>query len=129
MARAVTAAERAVAQALSMRLDAAEEGADPRPVWAAVQAMRLADRLPDALVARYATQVRVTELPTAALITCAAMAAGLFGALALAFHRLNRGRRRIDPGAETLENVDPIELETDAITLQRQVTSEETRVD
>lgn len=129
MARAVTDAERAVAQALSMRLDAAEEGVDPRPVWQAAQAMRLTDRLPDPLVARYAEHVRITELPTVALIVCAALATALFGALAFAFHRLGRGRRRIDPGAETLENVEPIELETDAITVQRQVTSEETRVD
>ncbi len=129
MARAVTAAERAVAQALTARLDAQEEGADPRLVWHAAQAMGVTDRLPDALIARYASQVRIQQVPTMALIACAVMASGLFGGLAFAFHRLHRGRRRIDPGAETLENVEPIELETDALTVQRQVTSEETRVD
>lgn len=129
MARAVTAAERAVAQALSARLDAQEEGADPRVVWQATQAMGITDRLSETLITRYARQTRIEQVPTMALIACAIMASALFGGLAFAFHRLHRGRRRIDPGAETLENVEPIELETDVLTVQRQVTSEETKVD
>jgi hypothetical protein len=40
-----------------------------------------------------------------------------------------RGRRAFDAGAETIENIEPIEFETDAITLQREQTSEETHVD
>lgn len=99
-----------------------------RAAWDAIGAMDLRQRCDRGTLALYAAAARREQLPVAALAVCLGIAALVFGGLALAFRRLVRGRRAIDPAAETVPNVEPIELDSDAITLQR-ATSDETRVD
>ena len=99
-----------------------------RAAWDALGAMDLRERCDRGTLMLYADAVRREQLPVAALAVCVAMAFAVFGGLALAFRRLVHGRRAIDPAAETVPNVEPIELDSDAITLQRS-TLDDTRVD
>lgn len=124
---AVEALRLALHAALDARL-AAEDNVGAAEVWDLLGRVD-PGAVPPALSARYAASIRYRQLPAAALASGSLIAVILFGGLFLAFSILVRRRRRFDPGAETIENVEPIELETDAITLQREVTSEETRVD
>ncbi|MBA3686575.1 MAG: hypothetical protein H0W72_15235, partial [Planctomycetes bacterium] len=48
--------------------------------------------------------------------------ASLVWALLVAMALVRRGPKLIDPSAETIENVEPIDLDTDAETLQRATT-------
>lgn len=102
-----------------------------RAAWAAIGALGQQERCDRRTFALYAAASRRDELPVAGLAWCVAVAVLLFGGLALAFQRLARGQRAIDPGAETMENVEPIEVDTDAVTVQRSSPSsvEETRVE
>lgn len=124
---AIEALRQALHAALDARL-AAEDGDGAAEVWRLLEVTDPAGA-PPALRSRYAASMRYRQLPGIALASGSLIALVLFGGLFLAFSALVRRRRRFDPGAETIENVEPIDLETDAITLQREVTSEETRVD
>jgi len=137
LTQAIESAERALTSALKARLESTgteknARASDPRSlesVWSVLRELELLPHVHPTLIAQYAQQTRIQDLPALALIVCGAISTLLFGGLAWAFQRLNRRRRAIDQGAETLENVDPIDYETDVVTLQRDVTSEETRVD
>jgi hypothetical protein len=98
-------------------------------IWSCLQRLDQAGACPPALVARYADAVRRDEVPAVGLLIAVLVSALLFGGTALAYRRLARGIRTIDPGAETMEGVDAVDLDTDAVTVQRNTTGEETRVE
>lgn len=100
-----------------------------RAIWDGLQQLDQTALCSAEQVSRYAAAVRRERIPPLGLAIAVLMAGLLFGGAALAYRRLSRGVQSIDPGAETMEDVDAIDLDTDAVTVQRTTTGEETRVE
>jgi hypothetical protein len=66
-----------------------------------------------------ATVLRYHAVPTRGLLIALAVAGTLSGGLWFALIRLVRGPKPVDVNAETMENVEPIDLDTDAETKSR----------
>lgn len=109
--------------------DPAVEPDDARATWKALEALDGVDGCDPSLIARYAAVTRRDAVSGQGLLLAVIVALLLFGGAALAYRRVVRGIRPIDPGAETMEGVDAIDLDTDAVTVQRNTTDEQTRVD
>jgi hypothetical protein len=75
----------------------------------------------DEPVVAIATRIalRHDHLPWTALLMGLTVSAVLLGGLAVAMIRLRRGPLPVDVNAETMENVEPIDLDTDAETRSR----------
>jgi len=95
---------------------AADQPARLRAAWAQLKAMDLVAGDAET-TAVYAAAVRRDRVPPVGVAFSVLMTGLLFGGLAVAFRRVARGPSPIDPMAETLENVEPIDLDTDAETL------------
>ncbi len=89
-----------------------------REAWAALRAMGLQNRIDAPERAYYAAEVRVNALPPAAFDLAVGVLVFLLGAMGYAIRSSIKGPIPIDPGAETLENVEPIDFDTDAETLE-----------
>jgi hypothetical protein len=129
MSMAAEATQQALFTNLDLRVTNPTVEGDPQVTWEVIERCDMVEAIPPGLARRYANVIRIGQLPASALLWCGIFSTALFGSLGWAFHRMMRERRRFDPSAETIENVEPIEFETDGITIQREVTSEETQVD
>jgi len=109
--------------------DGDAQGEAVRATWACLQRVGYVQSCPPQLVARYAEAVRREHIPSSGLFIAVVVFLFLASGTGLACHRLMRGVRRIDPAAETMEAVDPVDTDTEAITVERNPTSEETKVD
>ena len=116
-----------------LELLVATDGEPPRAAlmatWACLQQLDQAEPCSPQLVARYAAAVRRDHIPSFGLLITVVVFIFLAGGSFIAYRRLVRGIRPIDPGAETMEAVDPVDTDTEAITAERNPTSEETRVE
>jgi hypothetical protein len=88
-----------------------------RRAYGAVRDLDAVSIVEPAARSRYAAAVRREALPGSAWAIVLVAALVLFGGLSFAIRRVLQGPEPIDPSAETLENVEPIDLDTDAVTM------------
>jgi hypothetical protein len=89
-----------------------------RAAWDILRDMRLDRNIDASARAKYADAVRVGHLSPEGLIIGLCVLVALGASMTFAVIRVIRGPTPIDPGAETLENVEPIDFDTDAETLE-----------
>lgn len=123
IASAVESADAAALQRFKVLLQQAQTSGPEmtprlRDAWAGLRAMKLQDRVEAAERTYYAAQARVNALPPAAFNIAVCVLMILVGGMAYAIRSVIKGPIPIDPGAETLENVEPIDFDTDAETLE-----------
>ncbi len=119
LAAALVSAEDALLEHLAR---ATGDASQLRVQWNAAAQAGLSARLPPAVIQRLAVAMRYASVPAAGIAVGLGVALSLAGALVAVVALLRRGPKAIDPSAETIENVEPIDVDTDAVTLQRTTT-------